>query len=134
MNRIARCCCGQASIELQGEPKIYAVCHCDNCKTRTGSAFGISAYFRDSQVINKSGNMQVYEIDNDETHQQRYFCAACGTTLYWKIWRFPQIPAVDQLTGVAGGCFVDEPSATPAYSANTDKQCAWLALTDMQTV
>ena len=41
MVRRAVCCCGQATIEVEGEPAIHAVCHCDNCKRRTGSAFGI---------------------------------------------------------------------------------------------
>lgn len=43
MVRTATCCCGQTSIEVSGEPVFHCVCHCDNCKRRTGSAFGVSA-------------------------------------------------------------------------------------------
>lgn len=48
--RTATCCCWQASIGVEGEPKIHLVCHCNNCKKRTGSAFGISAYFADDPL------------------------------------------------------------------------------------
>ena len=47
MTRKAHCCCGACSIEVEGEPVLNAICHCSNCKRRTGSAFGWSAYFAD---------------------------------------------------------------------------------------
>ena len=50
MKRIARCCCREIGVEVEGLPWLHAVCHCDNCKRRTGSAFGVSAYFEDDQI------------------------------------------------------------------------------------
>jgi len=134
MSRTARCCCGQASIELEGNPKIHAVCHCNDCKKRTGSAFGISAYFPDIKVKQKNGEMLVYEINNEETQQKRYFCALCGTTLFWKLARFPLIPGVEELTGVAGGCFVDDPLPDPVFSASNENKCAWLEMPALKIV
>ena len=55
MNRIARCCCEEIGIEVEGLPFLHVVCHCDNCKRRTGSAFGIAAYFEDSQILRYIG-------------------------------------------------------------------------------
>lgn len=95
----ARCCCGACSIEVEGAPLMNAICHCGNCKRRTGSAFGWSTYFADEQVVGRSGDVCCYEIGDGR--QQRFFCAACGTTLYWKI------AAQPGRTGIAGGCFVD---------------------------
>jgi len=40
VTRKALCCCGACSIEVEGDPAINAICHCANCKRRTGSAFG----------------------------------------------------------------------------------------------
>ena len=134
MKRKARCCCGQASIVLDGDPKIHAVCHCNDCKTRTGSAFGISAYFADTQIERKTGDMLVYEINNEETQQKRYFCSCCGTTLFWKMSRFPLIPNVANLTGVAGGCFVDDPLPDPTFTSNSENKCAWLTLQNLKSV
>src|SRR5687768_10292203 len=82
MTRKAHCCCGACSIEVEGEPVLNALCHCANCKRRTGSAFGWSAYFADEQVTAKTGNFGLYEITGKP--QRRWFCATCGTTLLWK--------------------------------------------------
>jgi len=134
MIRTAQCCCGQASIELEGDPTIHAVCHCKDCKKRTGSAFGISAYFSNSQVRRKIGGVQIYEINNEETRQKRYFCSFCGTTLYWEMSHFPRIPGVTEMTGVASGCFVDEPLPNPVFSANNEDRCVWLELPTLKIV
>jgi len=132
--RIATCCCGQTTIEVEGDPKIHLVCNCNDCKKRTGSAFGISAYFSDSQIKNKNADTDTYEINNDETEQQRYFCKSCGTTLYWKISKFPSIPNISQMTGIAGGCFIDNPLPEPTLSASNENKCAWLDLPELKVV
>ena len=66
--------------------------------------------------------MRVYAKDGD-TGYNRFFCARCGTTLYWKSFGF--LP--DQ-TGIAGGCFVDAPLLAPNLSAQDKDRCAWLEL------
>jgi hypothetical protein len=38
----ATCACGQATISVNALATMHGVCHCPNCKRRTGSAFGIS--------------------------------------------------------------------------------------------
>ena len=132
--RTATCCCGQASIEVEGNPKIHLVCHCDNCKKRTGSAFGVSAYFADTQVIRKIGKMEIYEINTDATQQERHFCKSCGTTLYWKISRSQEIPGSSEMTGIAGGCFTDDPLPEPTMTVSNEQKCAWLELPTLQIV
>jgi len=126
MQRTATCCCGKTSIQVEGDPKIHLLCHCDNCKKRTGSAFGISAYFSDSQIIDKQGDPRIYRINTAETEQERYLCPSCGTTLYWKVHRFPTTVDIASMTGIAGGCFVDSPLHAPTVTANNSGKCAWL--------
>ena len=121
MTRKAHCCCGACSIEVEGEPVLNAICHCGNCKRRTGSAFGWSTYFRDEQVTARTGDFGVYEITAKP--QRRWFCAACGTTLFWKAdgWRPSQ-------TGIAGGCFTETPLPEPQVTVSNEGRCAWLGL------
>lgn len=77
MNRIARCCCGNCTIEVTGEPEMHGVCHCSNCKRRTGSAFGISSYFKNDQLLNKVGEFSCYALENTEqNHDQERFIVA----------------------------------------------------------
>ena len=122
--RTARCCCGACSIEVSGEPILNAICHCSSCKKRTGSAFGWSAYFSDAQVLAKAGDLKVYAKSGDMGYK-RYFCARCGTTLFWKSFGF--LP--DQ-TGIAGGCFADDPLPPPNFSAQDSNRCKWVTLPD----
>lgn len=122
----ARCACGQAAITVEGEPKIQGVCHCDDCKRRTGSAFGISSYFPTTRVVSTDGETRVYAFRNvqAEHDQARHFCARCGTTLYW------HISALPALVGIAGGCFAQEGMSEPGYSANHDMKERWVGLPD----
>ncbi|MGZ5900217.1 MAG: GFA family protein [Reyranella sp.] len=121
MTRKATCCCGACSIEVEGEPRLNALCHCANCKKRTGSAFGWSAYFTDDQILGRTGDFRVYEITGTQP-QRRWFCAACGSTLFWKTsWRLDQ-------TGIAGGCFVGEKLPQPSVTVSNDGRCDWLDL------
>jgi hypothetical protein len=121
MTRKAICCCSTCSIEVEGEPTLNAVCHCVNCKRRTGSAFGWSVYVADGQVVRHDGDLRVYELGSASRVQHRWFCAACGTTLFWKVsWRPHE-------TGIAGGCF-EAALAAPSVTVSNEGRCAWLDL------
>jgi len=122
----ASCCCGECTIILYGEPKSHGICHCDNCKKRTGSAFGVLVYFTYDQVIRQVGSMGIYNQISEvlENNQSRFFCQTCGTTLYWVLSNQPEI------IGVAGGCFVNSLLPEPSFSRVNQNQCLWLTLPD----
>ena len=121
MNLTATCCCERSGITVEGTPVISAVCHCDNCKKRTGSAFGVSVYFKNNQVISTFGNTESYKI-NKEAEQERHFCKTCGSTIYWNTSSFPEH------TGVAGGCFGVGLIPEPVYTLSNKNKCTWLEL------
>ena len=124
MTRIAQCACGSASIAVSGEPRMHVVCHCTNCKRRTGSAFGVSAYFLRSSVTEIKGEMLVYAFHHAEGNydQERHFCSRCGTTLFWYSSSRPH------LIGIAAGCFSDESFGVPTISGNSSKKLPWVEL------
>jgi hypothetical protein len=124
MQRIAKCVCSATSITVTGEPEIYGVCHCTNCKRRTGSAFGISAYFRRDEIVEMIGETNVYAFHHvAQNHdQERHFCTRCGTTLFW----YPT--ALPDLIGVAGGCFADTDLGEPTMSVTHAKKFEWVTL------
>ena len=45
---------------VNGDPVRASICHCRNCQRRTGSAFGIGAYFREADVEIR-GEVKTYE-------------------------------------------------------------------------
>ena len=120
----AVCCCGASSIHLMGEPSFNGVCHCDNCKRRTGSAFGWQAYFQDTQIVAIEGEFSQHRIRNE---QDRSFCTRCGTTLFWKSAFMPE------QTGVAAGAFVDTPLPAPRVEATFHRRVEWVALPESMT-
>ena len=123
MIRKASCCCRLCSIEVEGEPTMNAICHCNSCKRRTGSAFGWSIYFTDSQVLAKTGDLKAYAITTPNP-AERWFCTNCGSTLFWRADIMPGY------IGIAGGCFAEIALPPPSISASHDGRCSWLSLPD----
>jgi hypothetical protein len=120
----ATCACGQASITLNALPTMHGVCHCTNCKRRTGSAFGISAYFDRTAVVERAGETNIYAFHHaaQDQDQERHFCAVCGTTLFWFV------SALPEKIGIAGGCFADGGLPEPTYSVSERNREAWVSL------
>ncbi|TGQ96184.1 aldehyde-activating protein, partial [Mesorhizobium sp. M4B.F.Ca.ET.203.01.1.1] len=50
VTRRAECSCGQLSATCSGEPVRISVCHCLDCKRRTGSAFSYNVRFAEADV------------------------------------------------------------------------------------
>jgi hypothetical protein len=120
----ATCACGQASITVNASPTLHGVCHCTNCKRRTGSAFGISAYFERSAVTRQDGQTEVYAFHHAilNHEQERHFCVKCGTTLFWFVSDIPE------KIGIAGGCFEpgDLPEPNASYRDHMREACVGL--------
>ena len=119
IERTARCCCGQLAVTVTGLPILHGVCHCGNCQRRTGSAFGINAYFPNSQVLAVHGEVASYKIRDE---QERFFCCECGTTLFWRSTSFPES------LGIAGGCFTENPLPPPTLSVANEHAHPWVRL------
>jgi hypothetical protein len=120
----ARCACGGLVVGLTGAPIAHVLCHCDNCKQRTGSAFGIGAYFLKRNVVHIVGETSVYRVHNPQRreHQERHFCRRCGSTVYWYTTAYPGT------IGVAGGCFAPETIGEPDMSASSSRRLPWVGL------
>jgi len=120
--RQARCCCGALSVEISGEPSLNAICHCANCQRRTGSAFGWSFYFPEESVTLPSASHGVYVFESASGRQERHFCAACGSTVFWRSATFTG------LIGVAGGCLAGDEVGEPSISVSESNRRAWMAV------
>lgn len=124
MQQTAQCACGATSITVDGDPSTYAICHCTNCKRRTGSAFGMSAYFDKAGILKQDGSTATYAFHNAEHgfDQVRHFCPVCGTTLFWYTSTLPR------LVGIAAGCFNDQLPGHPKFSVTDAKRYHWVSI------
>ena len=121
--RIASCCCGALRAQVTGGPEAVALCSCESCQRRTGSAFGISTYWPRSRVA-LSGEARRYTRDGQQGHQLHfYFCPTCGSTVYWEnpTWR-------PGFISIAGGAFVDADLPAPKYSVWENRKVRWVSI------
>ena len=73
------CQCGEIRYRLIGEPIFLAVCHCTDCKHRSGSAFGMSLRMRKADVELLQGAPKQWTTRSDKIC---VFCGTCGTRLW----------------------------------------------------
>lgn len=82
--RHAACRCGQLRIACTGEPVRVSVCHCRNCKARSGSAFAAQARFPADRVRTE-GEAKMWQQAGDSGNvADFFFCGECGSTLWFR--------------------------------------------------
>lgn len=122
--RFATCACGQLSAGCAGEPTSVSLCHCLACQKRTGSTFGVAAFFRRSDVEPK-GRAQSFMRTSDSGHPVTFhFCAVCGSTVYWEPHRKPEMIAV------AVGAFADPAFPPPSQAVNEKHRHPWVVISN----
>jgi len=81
------CLCGKVRYRLTGNPdetEGAGICHCTNCRRRTGSAFGVQVFFPKDAFQLTKGELKTYEYRSDVDRWVRTeFCRNCGTTVTW---------------------------------------------------
>jgi hypothetical protein len=84
------CSCGSVRFELHDRPLWTVVCHCNACKKRTGTAFGLSVVVEAASVKEFVGPTKTFIRIGDSGKAVRYeFCPTCGTTLRWHVALIP---------------------------------------------
>ena len=120
LKREATCSCGDLRAICTGEPDLVSACHCVACQKRTGTPFGIAAFFARGHV-ETSGASEIYDRSSDTGHRVVFhFCARCGSTVFWEPARKPDMIAV------AVGAFGDAGFPAPSKEAFTECRHDWL--------
>ena len=120
VTRIATCACGQLSVKCAGEPLSVSLCHCRECQKRTGSTYGIAAFFTRIAVVT-SGETRGYTRLSDSGHAVvHHFCPHCGSTVWWEPRRKPEVIAV------AVGAFADPDFPAPSKSVYLQHRHHWV--------
>jgi hypothetical protein len=118
--RVACCSCRQLQIRCTAEPAKVSLCHCLECQRRTGSPFGVAAFFEASstEVIETSRS---YQRGTDSGFPITFhFCGTCGSTVFWYPSRKPTAIAV------AVGCFADPMFPGPTQAVYSQHRHGWL--------
>jgi hypothetical protein len=118
--RVATCACGQVRVTCAGDPVMVSLCHCADCQKRTGSSFGIAAFFQ-RQDVETSGVTRPYTRSSDSGSQVTFhFCPNCGSSVFWEPQRKPEAIAV------AVGAFADPQFPAPTREVYTERRHPWV--------
>ncbi len=119
--RRAACCCGRLSATCAGEPVYTAVCHCLECQRRTGSAFGVGAFYAVGSVTIEGPTTSFVRVGDDGSRITFRFCPTCGTTICWE-----NMPG---LIAVATGAFADPGFPPPRASMyHESRRHSWVVI------
>ncbi len=118
----AQCQCGQLTVELPEPPPAVVACHCLACQRRSGSPFGVLAYYPADQLT-IGGDAKRYERPTDGGGTfETFFCATCGSTVYARAAKHPtQI-------GVAVGAMADPSFPAPLRSVWEQSKHGWVTM------
>jgi hypothetical protein len=120
--KTASCCCQSLKVECKGEPISVSLCNCQDCQRRTGSAFGVAAFYQ-KEKVQVSGATSCYSTTSNSGYEfSFYFCPNCGSTVYWETSRKPDVIVV------AAGAFADPGFPAPTQSVFEEHQHPWLKL------
>ena len=121
--RTARCHCGRLELKCEGEPRKVSMCHCADCQRRTGSAFSVAVFYERARVTVAKGETRQFERPSASGHRVIFhFCPDCGSNLYWRPARMPD------LIGVALGGFADPSFPPPEQSVWMQDHHDWIVL------
>jgi len=120
--RTASCCCGELTVVAAGDPEFVVACHCRECQRRTGSVFGVGAYYLRTQV-QAMGAFTVYVRDAQDGRKLRFhFCPRCASTVFWELDFRPNHVAV------AVGAMADPLYAASTRSVWEESRHSWITL------
>ena len=121
--RTASCRCGQLTAAVRDEPVRVSVCHCLNCKKRSGSAFAVQARWPESQVT-ITGQSKTFVMVADSGNRGTYhFCPECGSDVFYE-----NAGKFDGLVAIPLGAFEDPYFASPGYSVWEQRKCDWVEI------
>ncbi len=79
------CLCGHVTYEAEIDPERVIICHCTDCQTHSGTAYGVVAGIVGEKFRLLSGTLKTYEkIADSGTVRALTFCPECGTRIHAK--------------------------------------------------
>jgi hypothetical protein len=119
--RRAACSCGVLTVSVRGDPRLVGACHCEACQRRTGSAFGLAAFFEQTQVVETTGEPALYTRRAESGAELTFsFCANCGSTVHWTRNSQPGMIAI------AVGAFADPDFPGPSRVVWAQSRHVWM--------
>jgi hypothetical protein len=123
----ASCRCGHLRATVTGEPVRVSVCHCLNCKKRSGSAFAVQARWHRDQTKIEGQSKTFVKVADSGNRATFHFCPDCGSDVYYVIdGKFDD--KFDELVAIPLGAFDDPFFLTPKFSVWESRKHDWVEI------
>jgi len=107
---------------VPGPTSAVVACHCIACQRRTGSPFGVAAYYPDDQVIIDGVSTRYVRKTALGGDFENFFCPDCGATVYFRGSKNAG------MTGVAIGAISEKHSMVPVRSVWEQSMHRWATI------
>ena len=126
-SRTASCRCGQLKATVAGEPVRVSVCHCLNCKKRSGSAFAVQARWPKEHVRIEGETKTFVMVADSGNRGIFHFCPQCGSDVSYEIdGKFDD--KFNDLVAIPLGTFDDPFFVNPSFSVWEERKCDWVEI------
>jgi hypothetical protein len=118
----AQCQCGQLAADLPGSTPAVVACHCNYCQRRSGSPFGLLAYYPADQVVVSGEAKRFVRPAASGGSFETFFCPHCGSTVAAKASKHPA------MIGIAVGAVADPQFQRPLRSVWETSMHPWVSM------
>lgn len=86
-----KCDCESVEVEMTGEPRVHAYCHCEDCRELLQVPYHSVLAWEEDQLVVIKGQSNVVEFQHPTKRMKRIFCQYCGEVLFntnamgWKL-------------------------------------------------
>lgn len=119
-----RCLCGAVTYEAEIDAERVVICHCTDCQTNSGTAFGVVVHVIDGSFRLLSGKLKNFEKTADSGRIRKLsFCPECGTRIHARTDGDPSA-----FFGLRVGTIRQRESLVPRYQVWCNSALPWVEL------
>ena len=114
------CLCGEIKYSIDSKPQEFYLCHCQQCRKITGSAFASNIQLKLAEVNWLSGEENIKRFDfPGERNFTKVFCSNCGSSL-------PYINEKGTALVIPAGSLDHTPEISPKTNIFWEDKAEWL--------
>lgn len=114
------CLCGGVRYEYNADIGPASICHCEDCRRVTGSAFNVSILIQSEHFQLTAGELKKFvKIGDSGGEITRCFCPDCGSPIigYW--------PHRSEISFLKAGSLDDPSLVLPGHQSWTQSAVSW---------
>ncbi|QMW21732.1 GFA family protein [Sandaracinobacteroides saxicola] len=116
----AECSCGALRATVPAHSPAVVACHCRACQKRSGSPFGVGAYFAEADVVTVGEARHFARPTASGGVFDQWFCPRCGATIWFRASLRPG------MIGIPVGAFADPDAPPPLRSVWEESAHPWV--------